>query len=73
MVNPQELRLEEPYIAEAIKGTRRAFQLDHIERQTFVPAPKLTPTICRKERTRLRTFVSGTVHPYWRRIVNSSS
>ena len=43
MVNPQELRLEEPYIAEAIKGTRRAFQLDHIERQTFVPAPKLTP------------------------------
>ena len=42
VVNPQELSLESPFIAESIQATRQAFQLDAIQRQTFVPASRLT-------------------------------
>ena len=42
VVNPQELSLQSPFIAEAIQSTRQAFQLDAIERKKFVPASRLT-------------------------------
>ncbi|MGB1775849.1 MAG: UPF0182 family protein [Synechococcus sp.] len=42
VVNPQELSLESPFIAQAIQSTRQAFQLDAIQRKTFVPASRLT-------------------------------
>ncbi|MAH57470.1 MAG: hypothetical protein CMN91_03375 [Synechococcus sp. ARS1019] len=42
VVNPQELSLQSPFIAEAIQATRHAFQLDSIERKKFVPSSRLT-------------------------------
>ncbi len=42
LVNPRELNLEKPYIKEAIKATRRAFQLDSIATRLINPNPQLS-------------------------------
>ena len=41
-LRPRELTLQTPYIDEAIRSTRHAFQLDQIERSTKSPSPELT-------------------------------
>ena len=43
VVRPQELSLQTPYMAEAIRSTRHAFQLDRISRYSFKPEPSLKP------------------------------
>ena len=42
LVRPRELRLETPYIAHAIRSTRRAFQLDAIRTRAINPRPRLS-------------------------------
>lgn len=44
IVQPNELVKESPYIRRSIKMTRRAFNLDNIEEETFNPQGKLTAT-----------------------------
>ncbi len=44
IVQPNELVKEQPYIQRSIKLTRRAFNLDNIEVETFDPQGKLTAT-----------------------------
>ena len=41
-LRPRELVLQTPYIEEAIRSTRHAFQLDQIVRSIKIPSPKLT-------------------------------
>jgi uncharacterized membrane protein (UPF0182 family) len=41
-LRPRELVLQTPYIQEAIRSTRHAFQLDQIVRSIKIPSPKLT-------------------------------
>jgi uncharacterized membrane protein (UPF0182 family) len=42
VVNPQELKREQPYLAHSIRFTRLAFQLDRITHRDVNPAPRLT-------------------------------
>ena len=42
LVRPQEINLQAPYLADAIKATRWGFQLDHIERQVYEPQTRLS-------------------------------
>ena len=43
VLRPQELSLQTPYLAEAIRSTRHAFQLDQITRYASRPKPSLEP------------------------------
>ncbi|MGF1601395.1 MAG: UPF0182 family protein [Thermosynechococcaceae cyanobacterium] len=43
VVQPNELEREQPYIKRSIQFTRKAFDLDTIEAETFEPTGKLTP------------------------------
>ena len=42
LVNPQELKREQPYLARSIQFTRLAFQLDRISSRDVNPRPRLT-------------------------------
>jgi uncharacterized membrane protein (UPF0182 family) len=42
ILRPQELSLQTPYLEEAIRSTRHAFQLDGINRVSYKPEPSLT-------------------------------
>ena len=42
ILRPQELSLQTPYLEEAIRSTRHAFQLDRITRGSYKPEPSLT-------------------------------
>jgi len=42
LVNPQELKREQPYLARSIRYTRLAFQLDRISSRELNPQPRLT-------------------------------
>jgi len=42
IVKPRELKLESPYLARAIRSTRRAFQLDSIKTKLINPRSQLT-------------------------------
>ena len=42
VVNPQELRREQPFLARSIRYTRLAFQLDRISSRDVNPRPRLT-------------------------------
>jgi uncharacterized protein len=44
-VRPNEFTLEEPYIRHSIEGTRRAYSLDTVQNQEFVPEPLTTQTL----------------------------
>ena len=42
ILRPQELSLQTPYLEEAIRSTRHAFQLDRITRGSYKPEPSLS-------------------------------
>lgn len=56
VVEPNELTRERPYIAHGIHFTRRAFDLDTIETQTFTPSGTLTPAVLKTNDLTLRNI-----------------
>jgi uncharacterized protein len=56
IVQPNELAREGPYIAQSIRLTRQAFDLDTIEVKSFTPKDRLTPALIQANRATIRNI-----------------
>ncbi|MGB5637216.1 MAG: UPF0182 family protein [Waterburya sp.] len=63
IVQPNELSKESPYIRRSIKMTRRAFNLDNIEVETFDPQGKLTASDIQNNDSTIRNIRLWDIRP----------